>query len=420
MPYLIPMIYVTVAFVAGFTLPRLELSYFPSYLHGVEPNSALVTLGAIASGTMSLTAIVFSIAYITVQFNAIAYSPRLALWFASNPRVFHALGVFMATFIYTLWMMAWIDRDGNGSVPLVSSTVVMILLVTSTYFFTLLIRGLSDLQITNTLQLIGTKGRAVILEMYSPTDAPPVERKNLIDFADNARRVPVTQAVRYSGEPRTIARLDTMNLARMAEQAGAVIEVVCAVGDTLLDDTLLMNVRGAKAPIPGQQLLTTIALDRQRTFEQDPKYALRLLVDIAIKALSPAINDPTTAVQAIDQIEDILRRLAKKELEAGYIADASGALRVIFPMPTWEDYLRLSFDEIRQYGTGSVQVMRRLRSALSSITDAAADETRTAILRAYMKQLDAGISRSQLDAEDRLVASQEDRQGLGLSRKRAC
>jgi uncharacterized membrane protein len=154
---------------------------------------------------MSLTAIIFSIAYITVQFNAIAYSPRLALWFASNPRVFHALGVFMATFIYTLWMMAWIDRDGNGSVPLVSTTVVMMLLVTSTYFFTLLIRGLSDLQITNTLQLIGTKGRVVIVEMYSPTDAPHVERKNLIDLADNARRVPVTQAVRYFGEPRTDA-----------------------------------------------------------------------------------------------------------------------------------------------------------------------------------------------------------------------
>jgi len=194
--------------------------------------------------------------------------------------------------------------------------------------------------------------------------------------------------------------------------------VVCAVGDTLSDDTLLMNVRGARAPIPDAQLLATIGLDRQRTFEQDPQYALRLLVDIAIKALSPAINDPTTAVQAIDQIEDILRRLAKKELEAGYTADASGALRVIFPMPTWEDYLRLSFDEIRQFGTGSVQVMRRLRSALSSITDAAAyDKTRAAILRAYLKQLDAGISRSQLDAEDRLVASQEDRQGLGLSRK---
>src|SRR6476646_7440035 len=117
MTYLIPMIYVTAAFVAGLTLPRIELTYFPYNFGGLHPNSALVTLGAISSGMMSLTAIIFSIAYITVQFNAIAYSPRLALWFASNPRVFHALGVFIATFVYSLWMMAWIDRGGNGFRP---------------------------------------------------------------------------------------------------------------------------------------------------------------------------------------------------------------------------------------------------------------------------------------------------------------
>ncbi len=90
--YLIPMVYVSFALVAGFTLPRFELAYFPTYLNNVAVNSALATLGAIASGTMSLTAIIFSIAYITVQFSAIAYSPRLALWFADQPRLFHALG----------------------------------------------------------------------------------------------------------------------------------------------------------------------------------------------------------------------------------------------------------------------------------------------------------------------------------------
>ena len=182
---------------------------------------------------------------------------------------------------------------------------------------------------------------------------------------------------------------------------------------------LLMDVRGAKTPLPGRQLLASIAVAQQRTFEQDPKYSLRLLVDVAIKALSPAINDPTTAVQAIDQIEDLLRRLGRYELEVGYARDANGVVRVIFPVPTWEDYLRLSFDEIRQYGASSVQVMRRLRSALSGVAEAVAIETRTATVRSYLKQLDSGIARSSLDAEDRLIASQEDRQGLGLSRKQA-
>jgi len=152
------------------------------------------------------------------------------------------------------------------------------------------------------------------------------------------------------------------------------------------------------------------------TFEQDPKYAIRLLVDIAIKALSPAINDPATAVRAIDQIEDLLYRLGMRDLDAGYARDANGVLRVIFPMPTWEDYLRLSFDEIRQYGASSVQVMRRLRAALSGVAEAITSETRMASVQAYVKHLDLAISRSPLDTEDRLVASQEDPQGLGLSR----
>jgi uncharacterized membrane protein len=414
--YLIPMVYVSLALVAGFTFPRFELALFPSYVNNVAVGSALAVLGAIASGMMALTAIIFSIAYITVQFNAIAYSPRLALLFANHPRMFHALGIFMATFVYALWMMAWVDRRGNGAVPLMSSTLVVVMLIASTYYFTMLIRGLSDLQITRTLHLIGNRGRAIIAEMYPGLDRSGSGRENPNDRAEDAQRDPVTQAVRYFGEPRTITKIDTANLVRMAKQADAVIELVCAVGDTLSDDTLLMTVRGAKAPLLEQGLRASVLLKQERTFEQDPKYALRLLVDIAIKALSPAINDPTTAVQAIDQIEDLLRRLGRRDLDVGYARDRNGVLRVIFPVPTWEDYLRLSFDEIRQFGANSVQVMRRLRSALSGL-DEVVSESRTAAIQAYLRHLDLGISRSSLDDEDRFVASQEDRQGLGLSRR---
>ena len=99
--------------------------------------------------------------------------------------------------------------------------------------------------------------------------------------------------------------------------------------------------------------MRAVQLAFERTSEQDPKYPIRLLVDVAIKALSPAINDPTTAVQAIDQIEDLLRRLGGHDLDAGYAHDADGVLRLIFPMPTWEDYLVLAFDEIRHCGFGT-------------------------------------------------------------------
>ena len=95
-------------------------------------------------------------------------------------------------------------------------------------------------------------------------------------------------------------------------------------------------------------------MGEERTFEQDPKYAIRLLVDIAIKALSPAINDPTTAVQALDQIEDLLLRLGRRRLEIGEFRDRDGQLRLVVPSPTWEDFLRLAFDEIRYCGARSV------------------------------------------------------------------
>jgi len=188
----------------------------------------------------------------------------------------------------------------------------------------------------------------------------------------------------------------------------------CAVGDTLVEGTELLQVHGGK--IPEKSLLHAVRLERGRTFEQDPKYPIRLLVDIAIRALSPAINDPTTAVQTIDQIEDLLRRLGSRALDTGYAADTDDIVRLIYPMPTWEDYLTLAFDEIRQYGATSVQVLRRLRSALVDLSVFLAGTERADVVRHYLEQLDLDIDHSPLDAEDRLRARQEDRQGLGLSR----
>ncbi len=154
------------------------------------------------------------------------------------------------------------------------------------------------------------------------------------------------------------------------------MSIECGVGETLVEDTVLVSVHGAAQKLSEQALMGAIRLATTRTFEQDPKYAIRLLVDIAIRALSPAINDPTTAVQAIDQIEDLLRRLGRRQLDAGYARDATGTIRVTFPVPTWEDYLALSFDEIRQFGANSVQVVRRLRSALVGLGDTIAFEDR--------------------------------------------
>src|SRR6185503_14996696 len=136
------------------------------------------------------------------------------------------------------------------------------------------------------------------------------------------------------------------------------IEVVSPVGDTVGEGIVLLRVYGGRTAIDEHALRKAFILGDERTFEQDPKYAIFLLVDIAIRALSPAVNDPATAVQALDQIEDLLLRLGRRRLETGSFTDPDYTLRLVVPFPTWEDLLTLALEEIRHYGASSVQVMR--------------------------------------------------------------
>ena len=115
------------------------------------------------------------------------------------------------------------------------------------------------------------------------------------------------------------------------------IEVKYAVGDMVTDGSEVLHVRGGKRTLPEAALRQGIALGFERTIEQDPKYALRLLVDVGIKALSPAINDPTTAVMALNEISDLLGRIGRRQLEVCYAVGAHGTLRLVSPAPTWDD-----------------------------------------------------------------------------------
>jgi uncharacterized membrane protein len=415
MPFwLIPMAYTVASVLGGWALPRVEHAYLAAYTHEMAVGSALAFFSAVSSGMMALTGIVFAIAFVMVQFSALAYSPRLVIMFASNPTLYHTLGIFFATFTYSLVALMWTDRDGSGTVPLVSTMLVIALLIVSMLAFARLIQSINDLQIHNVLQVIGARGRTVIRAMFPRMADLRADQEATVTSPDLG---PTTQTLTYSGEPRVVARFDIDALVRLAHGADAVVAIECGVGESMLEDSVLLRVHGAAKKLPEQALMRAIHLATSRTFEQDPKYAIRLLVDIAIRALSPAINDPTTAVQALDQIEDLLRRLGRRQLDAGSVRDANGTIRLTFPVPTWHDYLALSFDEIRQFGVTSVQVTRRLRSALVGLGETITVQERRDAVLGYLDHLNQGIGRSGFDDKDQAEALQEDRQGLGLSRK---
>jgi uncharacterized membrane protein len=406
----IPASYAVVALAAGLLLPRLEARLLPGFQSGLSSSAALAIFASIGSGMIALTGIVFSLAFVMVQFSSTAYSPRLVLWIARDATLWHAMGVFSATFLYAIAAMAWVDRSGTQGTPLVSSWLVFVLLFASVGMFIALIERLSLLQIHRMLGFTADHGRRVIDESYPPFDAAVATPD-----PEESRRLPVTLTLHYIGRPATIQALDVPALLDLASAAGAVVVVIASVGDTLVESGVMLRVHGGTRAIDERALRAAFVLGSERTFEQDPKYAIRLLVDIAIRALSPAVNDPTTAVQALDHIEDLLLRLGRRRLEIGAFRDGRGTLRLAVPYPEWDDFLNLAFDEIRHCGATSVQVMRRMKALAADLIRALPPERHQAVQH-HQHRLDATIASSFQDAREKQEASVEDRQGLGIPR----
>jgi uncharacterized membrane protein len=407
-----PLLYAAGALALGMAVPRLEAAFLPDLVAPMGAGPAIALLSAIASGMLPLTGLVFSLAFVMVQFSATAYSPRLVAWLAGSTMMTHSLGIFTATFVYALAALGWVDRGGTGKVPLLTVWVAIVLLLVSVVFFVLLVEKLGMLQISRVLAYAGDQGRAVIERDYAPLGEGELKTGGAA-----AAELPVqTQVVLHRGGPAVIQAIDVPRLVALAEREGAVVAMAWAVGDTLIDGMPLLRLHGGGRPVAESRLRWLVRLGSERTFEQDPKYAIRILVDIAIKALSPAINDPTTAVQALDQVEDLLLRLARVDLSAGRVRDGRGRLRLVFPVPKWEDFLVLAFDEIRYCGANSIQVMRRMRALLQDLSEQVPSERRAALQR-YLERVDNGIRRTFEDGDDRKDALEEDRQGLGLSRE---
>ncbi len=411
-PWMVPLAYAVPAIVAGLTVPRMEGHLFPALVSPMSTASATAIYSSIASGMIALTGIVFSLTFVMVQFSATAYSPRLVLWIARDPVILNALGVFAATFLYAVTALAGVDRNRSGAVPFISVVIVVGLLVASVAMFAALLHRISLLQINRMLIFTGNQGRTVIDSLYTPLTSGAAPSDSVTE-----EQLPVTYTLVHRGRPQAIQAINVERLVQLAGSSESLIEAVSAVGDTVADATPLLLVRNGAKPVSEVALRRAIALGDGRTFEQDPKYALRLLVDIAIKALSPAVNDPTTAVQALDQIQDLLLRLGRSQLEIGRYSDTEGKLRVIVRFPAWEDFLRLAFDEICAYGRTSVQVMRRMKALISDLIDALPVQRHPALCH-WQERLDLTIARSFGDVEEQRDASTEDRQGLGIPRKK--
>jgi uncharacterized membrane protein len=218
--------------------------------------------------------------------------------------------------------------------------------------------------------------------------------------------------VAHEGPAAVVAAVDRRALLRLARETGGFVEVLPMVGQYLAPGTPVLRVHGGTTAPAAARARRVLVLARQRTIDQDPAFALRMLVDIAIRALSPAVNDPTTAVQSVDRIEGLLVELYRRTPGPVLVRDDAGAEVGLVPAPAWTDYFELAVTEIRHYGAGSAQVARRLHSLYEHLLEEIDDAARPRV-ELERRLLDKALARTFPDPEDQAIVGRPDRLGLG-------
>jgi uncharacterized membrane protein len=292
-------------------------------------------------------------------------------------------------------------------VPDLAVWIVVPLLVLDVAGLFMLVRVMShSLRLVEIIDRVHLRAETVIDTMY---------RDELEGGGDpEVTELPAVPAVTVHNHDRAgvVANLDVVRLVNEAQRLDTTIKLACAIGSYVATGSPVLLIADARTGLDEDRLRRAVTLSDERTIDQDPLYALRLLVDIATRALSPAVNDPTTAVQALDRIEDILSVLANRRLDRGAIRDDKGRVRLVVPLPSWEDFVSVGLTEIRQYGGTSLQVVRRLRAVLEDLLDRAPPARRPA-LEAELLRLDETVEHSFPNPVDRELALVSDRHGLG-------
>jgi uncharacterized membrane protein len=395
----------------GIGLPFLDEQLGEERALPLSLGSAQAIFGALAGGMITFTGIVFSAVFVAAQIQTSSYSPRLAARLRRDPVVIAGLALPTATAIYSLFALAAIGRQttasGRDFVP--TATVVcglLLALITLGAFVALVQRAFESTQIGGILRALMRRGYAVIDDVH-PRDAPHDD-----DAAAPLRADGDATEVTHPGPPAVIAAVDRAALLRLAHETGGYVIVVPSVGEYIAPGRVVLRIAGARTAADPALARRVFVLARQRTVDQDPAFALRMLVDIAIRALSPAINDPTTAVQALDRIEALLTELALRHPGPSVVVDGDGTPRASIRAPRWAAYMELGLMEIRRYGASSPQVVRRL-NALYDRLDEVADDGERPRIALERRLLRAAVTDRFPDPEERAIVERPDRLGLG-------
>jgi uncharacterized membrane protein len=383
---------------------QFDLGWFPGFApSGREQTIAIADF--VITSSIAFIVFTFSSLIVAIQVASGQLTPRIIATTLLRDNVIRGS---VAVFVYAL-LLAVAVKTRVDTIPrsLVSMTAILGLLSVLVFMF-LIDHAARLLRPINIVWRIAQQGLQVIEDVYPELvseSAAPAQTETKVGQAE--------RTVLLQDHSANVIAVNLDALVKEAKKADAIIELVPRVGDFVAPGDKLFHLRGAGVSrVDDRFLRGQVALGRERTIEQDSTFAFRVIVDIALKALSPAINDPTTAVIAIDQLQRLLRTVGGRELRDDRIFDGDGQLRVIFHTPNWKDFLDLTFSEIRMYGAGNFQVVRRLRAMIENVSQNV-PERRATLLGEELDLLDRAAQEQYRFPEDLKRSRVSDSQGLG-------
>ncbi len=353
---------------------------------------------------LTFIGVVFSISLVAMQMVSGQWSQRVMRLYVRNRITKGTFSAFLATFVFALLVQTQYDTERDiryvTAVPVATSAVAVGLVVLSLLLFIAYVNSIMKLmRVSHVLDRIAKEAAGTLgadAEPYEGEPPPPYDR-----------------VVSYRGRSGVLRDVHVARLVRIARRHGVVLHLLPRIGDFLVPGTPVFGVSGeARGRLGARGLCAALSAGVERTFHQDLGFGLRQLADIGLRALSPAVNDPTTAVQCVDRIEQFLGTAAARPLGVLLHRDRGGGVRLAQDLPDWASLVDLGFAELRTAAAGNPQVSRRLAAALDDLLRLAPEE-RARPLRENRRLLERAVLARVHDPDEQRFALEADRQGIG-------
>lgn len=400
----LPVTGVVLAVVAGVWLPHLDAyvdeglgSWLTALLFGGDASAARTLLDAISSSLITVTSLTFSLTVVTLQLASSQFSPRLLRTFTSDIFVQATLAIFLSTFTYALTVLRAVrsgDNGGTAFVPRISVTVAFVLGMVSVLGLVLFLAHLArQIRVETMLRDVHDDANATLrsatrpLGDARPQPTPPTPPEAALDITAPT-----------SG---FLTSINEAELLSAAIQADAYLIIECYPGSSIVEGVPIGIAWSASGSLDDDAfdrlqgtVRNSIKVGYERTAAQDVGYGLRQLTDVANKALSPGINDPTTAIHALGHISAILCQLADRDLRFIVLRDDDDQVRVVLHRPSFAEVVDVAITQPRRYGSSDPQVMKRLFRLLEEVAWHVDDESP---VREQLARLRTTVTRSDFD-----------------------